>query len=713
MSGGDLLGISSSGVIAAQRALTTTGHNIANASTPGYSRQGVEMEARKPQFAGNGTIGTGVIVDNVSRNYDEFVVKELRNTTSLSKHLDKSYEFTSQVDDILADPQAGLSPALSGFFEAVNGLANDPSSTASRQVLLSSARNLSDRFHYLSVRFDSLRESVNQDMTTSVSQINEIADAIAELNVAIVRSRELTDRPANDLLDQRDLLVQQLSERINVRTTVQDDGRMNVFVGNGQTLVVGDIASEIDIRPNEHDPTTREIVFQGAGGDTVITQFISGGELGGLINFHEEVLAPAQNELGRIAMGLAQTFNKQHKLGIDLESQLGKNFFSQVDKLSPIVLPSINNKGDMLISAEITDTNKLTTSNYQLAYMQGQFELLRLEDKEVVARFGSLPQEIEADGLRLTLKAGSTIQENDRFLIQPTRRAAEMFDVELDSVADIAAATPIRATADIDNLGDAKIEVVQVTDTTNELFQAQPGQLSPPYIVRFVNENQFEILDNSGNPVKVRINAVADDPNIDLNAKQATSTPIPETPADGKPVEKDKPPEQLRNDKLTGAGGLGNIEGPIAYDPDEGIDLFPTPGGLDRGIKLRIDGEPKAGDIFRIEYNEDSTSDNKNALSLADLQTKMSLMNGTSDYAQTYGQLVSRVGSKTHELDINRKAQKLLLDQAIETREEISGVNLDEEAAELVRFQNLYQANAQVVAAANQTFQVLMDTFRR
>lgn len=711
MAGGDLLGISSSGVIAAQRALTTTGHNIANSTTPGFSRQRTDMQTREPQFAGNGTIGTGVIVDNVSRYYDEFLTSEVRGTTSLSKLLDKSYDYTRQVDDLLADPEAGLAPVMSQFFDSVNGLANDPASTSARQVMLSAGRNLSDRFAYMNSRLESLRTATNQDMRSMVGQVNELAKGIAQLNNSIVRAREITQKPANDLLDQRDRLVQQLSELINVKTTIQDDDRMNVFIGNGQTLVVGDSASELDITINEYDPTQTEVVFVGNGENTVITRFLSGGELGGITKFREEILDPAHNELGRIAIGIAQTFNQQHRLGMDLNNELGKDFFKKVDLTGPLVLPSKNNQGDMQLGLEITDTDKLTTSNYQLSFIQGQYELLRLEDAKVVGKFTNLPQTIETDGMRLNVTAGSTIQEGDKFLIQPTRRAADLFDVQLHSVAEIAASSPVRVESDIDNLGEAQIQVTQITSVDTPSFQGAVGQLSPPYVVRFVDSEHFEILDNSGKPVKVKMAATADAPSISLNGVANREAQVKSEAEDDEHYAEHSD-HRVRDDKQSTSETLGVIAGPIPYDARKGAELFPTEGGIDRGFHIMVNGKPKAGDMFRIEFNTDGTSDNTNALQLAGLQTRPSLMNGTSDYAQTYGQLVSRVGSRTHELDINRQAQQLLMNQAIEAREELSGVNLDEEAAQLIRYQNLYQANAQVIATANQTFQILMDAFR-
>lgn len=709
---GDTLGISVSGLLAAQRALATTGHNIANANTPGYSRQRVELAPRTPQMYGNGAQGTGVEVTNVNRVYNNYLVTAERDAASKDKYLETAHRLTGQVDDMLADPQAGLSPAISSFFNAVNGVANEPSSTASRQVLLSAARNLSNRFAYLNDRFESLRRSTNKEIDSTVGDINQIAKAIAKINKSIVLTSEISQKPANDLLDQRDLLVKKLAEKINVRVSVQDDGRMNVFVGNGQTLVVGDVASKLAAVPNEEDPSRRDIVFVGSGGRTVITRFLTGGELGGVNKFRKEILDPAQNELGRIAIGIASSFNKQHHLGMDLNNELGGDFFTEVGKTGPQVLPSEHNRGDEELSVKVTDPDKLTTSDYELIYLGGEYQLRRLEDGKTVARFKKLPQKISTDGFEISLKKGSKIMEADRFLIEPTRRAAEKFGVVISSIDKIAAASPVRAEANINNLGNAKIKVTQITNTDNKTFKNSPGHLSPPYVVRFVDAHHFEILDNSGKPVKVRLSDVADDPSIDLN-KNMGATPAKSAHETGSRAEPANPPRHQRKEDAAKADKLGVVAGPIKYDDRKGIEVFPTAGGIDRGFHIKITGEPKAGDMFRIEYNTDGTSDNSNALALAGLQSKPVLMNGTSDYAQTYGQLVSRVGSRAHELQVNQKAQHLLLNRATAAREDLSGVNLDEEAANMLKFQKLYQANARVVAAMNQTFQVLMDAFRR
>ena len=210
----DVLGIGLSGTLVADRGIATTSHNIANANTEGYSRQRVEVDTRPPQLTGVGAIGTGVTINNIKRVHNEFLIQELRSNASLHNALQENYNFTSQVDNMLANPDAGLAPTLQKFFDALNGVSNDPSSQSARQVLIGEANSLSERFSYLNNRFESLREATNKDIRATVGDVNELAKAIAELNVAIVRSRELTSKPANDLLDQRDKLVQQLAEKI-------------------------------------------------------------------------------------------------------------------------------------------------------------------------------------------------------------------------------------------------------------------------------------------------------------------------------------------------------------------------------------------------------------------------------------------------------------------------------------------------------------------
>ena len=723
MAGGDILGVGVSGTLAAQRALSTAGHNIANATTEGFSRQRVDLVARKPQLAGNGAIGTGVNVDNVRRVYDGFVVNEMRDTTASSKAFETYHDYTSQVDNMLADPEAGLAPSLQSFFASVNGVADDPSSTSARQVMLSESNSLSDRFAYINGRFESLRNNVTKDMRQIVVEINDLAKAIGSINHAVIQAKEIGGKSPNDLLDQRDRLVQQLAEKTAVRVSEQDDGRLNVFIGNGQTLVVGDEYSQLEVRSGGFDPSQVDVVFKGNGGDSVITRFIKGGALGGLLEFRSGVLDTAQNELGLISIGVAKTFNEQHRLGMDLKSQMGGNFFAEADKSAPIVLPSTKNQGDMELSAKIIDTDKLSTSDYQLIYRQGTYTLLRIQDDVVIGHYTSFPQNIESEGFSIDNLRGSNIQDGDVFEIRPTRNGAKDFGVEINNVIKIAAASPLRTEASVNNLGSAEILPADTLDKSIPSYSlATDSNLKPPFVIRFIDEQNFEVLNNTGKVIPAsQITRAPNDENIKVSEnallhKGATpAVPATET-EDGRaipaiPPNRDKDHHLGKHDDHP-EDGVPVVQTSIPYNREKGVDLFPGLSGVDSKFRIRVAGEPKKGDMFRVEFNDNGVGDNQNILQLASLQEKPTLANGTSNYSQIYSQLVSRVGSKTHELEVNSKAQKLLLDQAIERRESISGVNLDEEAANMIRYQNLYQANAQVMATAKKMFDTLIATFR-
>jgi len=689
MGSGDVLGISTSGALAAQRALSTTSHNIANGATRGYSRQRTDLVARAPQPSGNGAVGTGVLVDNVSRVYDDFVVEELRNTSSVSTALDTQYDYVSQVDTMLSDPNAGLAPAIQNFFAAMNGVADDPASVSARQVLISEAHSLEDRFKYLDDRFESMRLGVKKDMRNTVQAINDLAQSIADVNEAIVKAREIGGSFPNDLLDQRDRLLLDLSNKVSVRGQLQDDGRLNVFVGNGQILVVGGQAAKLGVVLSPDDASEVEIVFKNGRTDAFITSFLSGGELGGMLQFKTDILDVSQNDLGRIAIGISKTFNEQHQLGMDLKNVLGEKFFEDLSISAPQVKPSIKNKGDIQISAEITDLDKVTVSDYRLSFFDGKYNLIRLRDDKLVDTFSSFPVEIKSEGFLLKIERGSSIEDQDSFIIRPTVEAGQRFKVLITDVKKIAAASPVRTFADVGNTGDAEISSAEVLGTDSKLFNGQTKNLDMPLVVRFVDEKHYEILDNTGKPITHKVAAIPATPAIAANEEGHATPATPATPASA-PV----------------------ITSIHEYNPEKGINVFPTPDGVDLKVRFKITGNPKAGDTFHVEFNKDGVGDNSNAVSLAGLQNKRLLEDATATYTQVYARLVSRVGSKTHELDTSSKAQQLLLQQATERREGISGVNMDEEAAQLIRYQQLYKANAQVIATAKELFDTLMQTFR-
>ena len=717
----DVLSIGLSGAVTSQRALATAGHNIANAHTEGFSRQRVEVGTRQPQLSGVGALGTGVKIDNIKRIHDEFVSAEMRSNASIASGLQTSYDFTSQIDNMLADPNAGLAPTLHSFFSAINNVSNDPSSQSARQVLIGEANALSERFSYLDNRFDSLRKGTNETLKSHINDVNDLAQAIADVNWKVVLAKEVTQGEPSDLLDQRERLLHQLSQKVVVRTNEQEDGSLNVFIGNGQTLVLGKRAASLDLKANQHDPSVLEVIYKNNGTDAIVTKFMKGGSVGGLIDFRESMLGVSQNELGRIAIGISKTFNDQHHKGMTLENELGGDFFKSIDKSTPLTLPSNTNKGDYALRTTITNVDNLTTSDYQLNYNAGKYTLIREEDSKIIDEFNSIPHLVESEGFNINLERGTKIENGDSYVIRPTRAAAREFEVEINRANEIAAAAPIRIRTSVNNMGDVKPSLTNISNINSPSFTTAQGTLSPSITVRFIDENHIELLDDKGSVIHAQqldeqnkaIPATPGIPGNDGKVGTPATPAIPATPASRTTTLESLSGIELDMEESDQTQLTKQIETGIYYDPEVGLNLFPTPKGMNSGYNVQLSGKAKAGDTFVIEFNTDAVGSNINALELAELQSKATLANGTSNYNEVYSQLVSRVGSKTHELDVNREAQNILYGQAKAQREEVSGVNLDEEAADLVKFQQAYQANAQVISAASEMFDTLIGVLRR
>lgn len=545
-----LLGTAASGLLAFQRAISVTGHNISNANTDGYTRQRVELGTRPPSFTGQGYIGNGVQVQSIERVFDEFVTERLRNTTSSNSQYQTLALLSGRVSNLLGDDQAGLRTGLETFFNTVQAVADDPSSIPARQLLLAEGESLAARFQHLDAQFDSMRDEINGSLSNIVAEINNLSSAIAEANKNIVdASSQGSGAAPNDLLDERDNMINRLAELVSLRTVEQEDGAVNVFVGSGQSLVTGFLASELQAVANDFDNRHLEIAVTGAGTSTVITGNLNGGQLGATLDFRERVLDQAQNGLGRIAVTLGMEFNRQHMLGMDLDGAPGTAFF---DVATPTVAANLNNAGSASVSVSFDNANidDLTLDDYLLAFDGSAWSLRRASDGVVVPMTGSGP--LLADGLQIDVPGAAAA--GDRFLIRPTRSGSGDVSMLVSNPREIAAATPAPAAA--------------------------PG-------------------------------------------------------------------------------------------------------------------------------------DNSNALLLANLQVAQTMENATTNFQGAYAQLVGDLGSQTRSAQINAEAQAALLTQAQESRDAVSGVNLDEEAANLLRFQQAYQAIAQVISVADSTFQTLLSAVRR
>ena len=643
---GNLLLTGLSGLSAFRNALDTTGHNIANVTTEGYSRQSVELDARPPQFSGFGYVGVGVETTTVTRAYDEFLATQFRSSSSATAELDSYFGLASQIDSVLTNENIGLSKGLQGFFNAVQAVSDDPTSIPARQALLTEGEAMESSFSTLDQLFSDLTSQVNGRLNDTVSDINNLASSIASLNEKIVLATGAGGgKIPNDLLDQRDHLVDQLSEKVNVSTNVQSNGAMNVFIGSGQALVFNEQSNSLAIQQTGFDVSAIDVVLQQTSGNIVVTQFMTGGEMGGSLRFRDEVLDPAINTLGQVAVSLSYAVNAQHNNGLDLNGTQGLDFFTD-----PTITP-IKLTGTGSLAVSVANTTGLTTSDYTLAATGGNYTLTRLSDNTVVAGPTAFATPVTVDGLTFNT---TTLVNGDSYRIRPMRDAAGDFKLFIKDPREIAAAAPVISTVTPLNSGTGDISNVAVSGLlTNQLANAT------------VNSSPITLTFDSA------------------------------------------------NNEYDFSYGPGPTTGSVAYNPntDNGVSRSITVAGFGT-VSFTLTGNPSNADTLVLSDNTGGVGDNRNANLMADLQTALTLTGGTASFQDTYGSLVTDVGRKAQSAESNGLAQRGLLNQTIASKASVSGVNLDEEAANLIRYQQAYQAASQVILTSRAIFDTLLGAFR-
>ncbi len=441
----NILSIGQSALAAAQVGLATTGHNIANSGTAGYSRQVVTQGAVAGQNSGYGFVGKGTEVTDVRRVQNEFLSGQVLAAQIVQSSLEAYYTEIKRIDNLLADPSAGVSPALQDFFNSVQNLAAQPTDAASRQSMLSSAESLAARFNGLDGQLSQIRSGVNEQIEASVSAINAYARQIAQLNDAIEKATTAAQgKPPNDLMDQRDLLIAQLGQEVRV-TVVNQGNSSNVFIGNGQPLVVGSKAFALAPTSSPTDSQRTMVAYVSKDKTSVLSESaLPGGRLGGLFEFRTRTLDMTQNALGRMALALGATVNAQHRLGLTLNGAPGGDVFSLP---APKVSASRDNLSTATVAAAIADTSQLTTSDYQLQYDGSQYQLTRQSDGEVFT-FAGLPQTVDG----VTLSLSGTPATSDIFMIRPTVAGAGGLQVALKDPAGLAASASPGGRGDARNM---------------------------------------------------------------------------------------------------------------------------------------------------------------------------------------------------------------------------------------------------------------------
>lgn len=644
---GDMLGTAVTGLLSFQRALSTTSHNISNVNTPGYSRQSVDLVTRTPNAFGGTFVGNGVQVASIGRSYDQFINNSVRESQSSFSRLEKFTDLSAQIDNLLADPQGGISPILQEFFNSVQDVSDDPASGTARLQLLSTSEALVNRFSTFDTRLQQLADNTESDIQTTIDEINQLADSIAKLNLTLeeINSSGNLSQQSSDLLDKRDALLEQLSTKVNIQVINEPNNNITVLIGNGQTMVSGATSFGLSLQPDQADPSQNIIVYNGFSSVNDISSQLTGGELGGLLDFRSDVLQSARNSVGRLAVGLADSFNDQHREGMDLNGNLGADFFTFNQ---PLTVPYTSNSGTATISTTITDISQLTTDDYTLSFNAGNWQLVSSSGSSsaVVADASPANTTLVFEGMTVVIDGASAPAAGDRFSIKPTADVARTLGLAISDPNSIAAAAPIRSEASLNNLGDIQISQGTVTDSSNASL---------------------------------------------LNTVNLTF---------------DTPATTFRSTSDAVVGGVTFAAGAaIPYSNNMVIDS--------NGWQVSLSGiNPQPGDTLTIESNFGGTGDNRNALDLSRLQTTGLFDNGTNNYQEAYSVLVGRVGSVTHSAEVDRDAQDALLSQAQDRRSQLSGVNLDEEAADLIKYQQAYEAAARVISTAQTLFETLINSTR-
>ncbi|GAB3265820.1 flagellar hook-associated protein FlgK [Chitinimonas naiadis] len=835
--GNSIYGIAVSGLKAAQIGLTTTGHNIANANTPGYNRQQIVQSAVTPFPTGGGFQGRGVEVDTITRIYNEFMARQVQTATSQDGYLSNLQSHLSDLDNLLADPSAGFSPSLQSFFTGVQTVANSPQNVPARQALLGLAQSMITKLNTVNDRMATLRDDVNTEIKATVGNINSITSQIANLNDQIALATGAGGgNPPNDLLDQRDQLVTDLNKYVKSTVIKQSDGSYNIFIGNGQNLVVGTHAFTLGAVQAADDPSRLDVAYQQFGTTAVIpSEMITGGSLGGVLEFRKDVLDVAQNSLGRVAIALAQTVNDQHRKGQDLNGNYGGNFFqfpventnaqynlggvagtnltAQLTSAQPFIESDFNisldstgtnytitrltdgqtastslaggaltsatgfvafgvrftlsanianntnygvsfkpaasniianakNTGNADLQVSLSNPSQLTTSDYEFIYDGPDYRVVRKEDGAVfnvnAAAWNNPP--VTVDGMQFRINSG-TIKPGDRFTVQPTRGFAENMSVMITDTAKIAAAAPISTSSDTASIVASVNNTNTGTGTITGIsasIPAQGGAATKKIELVFTGAATYDIRDSATGATLVANQAYTAGSNITYNG---WTVQVAGAPAIGDRFVID-PRKNTGNATIT-AGAVStvpvdlNLKVPVAIrfntpattydlvDPATGT-VLNNPAGAPmsnqpytsganitfNGWTAQVTGIPAAGDTFTIGPNTAGKADARNMLSIGQLQTANTMSGGTTNYQGAYSKIVSDVGVRANQANINQKAQASLLQQAQTKMSETSGVNMDEEASNLLIYQQAYLAASRTIQIAQKAFEEVLNIGR-
>jgi flagellar hook-associated protein 1 len=647
-----ILNIAYSGLNAFQRALAVTGNNIANFSTPGYSRQSINFTPSISHRYAGSYIGSGVSVSSITRNVDQFATAQVRTTTSAKSQYDAFYQQAIQVDKLLSQGGNSISGSLQSFFDALGQLNSTPDNIASRGVALRQSQLLVEQFNSLQKKLDELQANSTQQITEAVTIVNQLTKDLAAVNGQLMSTPN-----APELLDQKDELLRKISQYAELTVFEQGDGTVSVGISSGEMLVAGSEQRDLKVSSDKASTLgTRIMLSNGNSGQLDISNRLNTGMLGGLLDYERNVIGQASQQIGQMAIGLAQTFNAQHQLGMDMNDQIGKSFFTDynsADKQLNRSLSSPTNTGTGVLSVSISDIAQTKLSDYELVVSDAgtnEVRLIRKSDgTSTTLNWTNTPPappagQLVIDGMTITVNDTSSLANNDKFTLTPTRGAARQFALQIHDAREIALASPVVTSSATSNSGNGTIVLGSVLNT---------AAVNKEYRIEFISDTQYNLV----------------------NVTDSTST------------------------------------GPLSIVPNSD-NIIQIPDSLNPSYSVVLSGIPKSGDQFTAQYNAGGVGNNNNGLKLFGIHDAKVFSGGTESLFDSYANLLADVGGQTNQAKERSESAGILLKQATDFRDSKSGVNTDEEGANLLKFKQAYEAAGKLMQISSQMMDVLFTMMR-
>ncbi|MDP7591929.1 MAG: flagellar hook-associated protein FlgK [Litorilituus sp.] len=651
-----------SGLLAAQQQLATTGHNISNVNTEGYTRQRAEQNASLGLNNGSNYLGSGTYIQDITRLYDKFAYKEQLSSHSNLGSADFLGSRLNQLDRVMSVSGNSVIDSLGLFYQALNGVADNPNDAGLRSIVLTQASTLTNNFNELDSDFEQMHKSVNGEIEQMASKVSEISLQIAKINDTILHSQDPNQvGQPNDLLDQRDQLITELSEYTHVNTVLDQNGVMSVMIGQGTTLVAGITPLTIQARAGDPDPLKTDLALVGKNSSVAIDGSSLGGALAASIEFRDEHLSHARREVDRLAMAISSTINDSQASGLDLNGLQGINIFTDINASNlqqGRVLGSSANSGNLDAQVQINNVSLLPTDEFEVRFDGTNYVMTNMTSgaTETLGMPGTGPFTPSSPDYGFTFVENSgTPSADDTFIIKPTRNSASFLNVTLTDNKAIAASGAVGVTPSSHNVSAGEITITNVTDP----------QAARTY------DLTVDVYESAPNIFEYRV--------------YNTATP---------------PPAPTLATGTYAAGGSVTVDIP-AGSPAFQIEIT----GDMTGAGTAAREEFSIGDAFGM-------GNGTNAVAMAKTQ-EQGVINGNKEtFNQSLAITTSVIGSKASNAELVADTAQAMFTQAFNRNQETSGVNLDEEAANLMKFQQAYQAASQIISTANTIFDTVLSAVR-